>query len=115
MCCEGCGEDVPWTAPAKFGIAGLVLWVLSLIVVIIFSFDFATYGSDTERDIILFGTVVPACFGFIISLIGFSCVPNSDYPFCFFRCKNGRTLPLVTLVLNGVIALVFGIIVAVAG
>lgn len=115
MCCEGCGDDVACTAPAKVGVAGMIIWIISLIIIVVFSFDFAKYGSDTERDIILYGTVVPALVGFVVSLVGFACVPNGDYPFCHFRCKNGRTLPLVAMTLNALVALIFGIVVAVAG
>eukprot|EP01084_Bolivina_argentea_P269062 457167_1 len=116
MCCEGCGEDAPCTAPAKCGVAGLILFLFALVLSFIFSLDIVTsLGSDTERLIIGLTVVLPTGIGFIISSIGFCCMPNGDYPFCFFRCKNGRTLPLITMILNFTVCLIFGVVISFAG
>ena len=109
MCCEGCGEDAPCTMPAKFGIGSLILFIISFILGIVFSFDIITdLDGEDFKNALLLGVVLPSCIGIVISIVAIVCMPNSPHGYCFYRCKNGKTLPAVTFALNAVVAVIWG-------
>lgn len=96
-----------WSKSGKYGLVGLILMIVSIVVGVIFSFNI--FGGLTDTLIVFFGAIWPAALGFMSSSIGCCCAPNQGDPFCDNRCKQGRTLSFVTWFLNLFVATIFGV------
>ena len=102
-----------WSKSGKYGLVGLILMIVSIIVGVIFSFNI--FGGLTDTLIVFFGAIWPAALGFMSSSIGCCCAPDQEDPFCDNRCKQGRTLSFVTWFLNLFVAIIFGTVLILTG